>query len=127
MNDAQRNRMNDSIATLFLSMASAYAMTATRQFAENLSGRTSSIDVSREFLDWQEAESQLRHAFATYVALGKDPVVRLGKSENRDARSEEIRKRVYESVQAWLCGQHDAMPNLRDLPALPPPASKGSR
>ena len=103
------------MSTLLLSLISAYAMCAARRFAENLSGRVPSWEVSAELKDWKEAESQLHHAYALYVSQGTSPNEYLSRPDDHGARETAIRKVVHASFCARLNGKLDEVPDLRAL------------
>ena len=78
---------------------------AARRFAENLSGRVPSWEVSAELKDWKEAESQLHHAYACMSLQGQEPNEYLSRPDDHGARETTIRKVVHASFCARLNGK----------------------
>ncbi len=123
MNEEQSSRTKDRVGTLFLAAlmdySHAYAMGLAKSLAaaDNPGGQP-----SRDWLDYDHARSEIAHAFASYVAFGRDPVplVKVA-GHGLGERAIVWCQRVSEDLAARLRGETGAIPSTDDLP--PPPVT----
>lgn len=121
MNEEQTARTTDRVGTLLLAAILDYSHARAIALAKNLAAAYNPGGKrSHTWLDYDRATSEIAHAFASYVAFGRDPVplVKVA-GHGLGERAIVWCQRVADDIAARLRGEPGAIPNTNDLPAPP--------